>query len=404
MKFFIKIFSSVKLAVFLLVIIILVITLGTFIPQGGNPEAYTDRYGSWGEVLIHLGMTRLYQSPWFLTLLVLFALNTIICSMTRINKKFKKTFHPKVFTREKNLSTLQMKKEIRSPQSTQQAAKNLQTILRSRGYKIRTSSNQGQIYVLARKKILGLFGSDLVHLGVLFVIAAGFISSLSAFRTNLALLEKETKTVPKSGFSITLDQFKILYYPDKSIKDWKSTLSVIKQEKTILTKTIEVNHPLSYEGYLFYQSGYGWDWKNPMIKLLIETKIGDVSTDRIRLRVGDKNPYIYQNLHINALYFVPDFVINENNKVSTRSLEPNNPAVYVKVSKQQDVVFSGWLFLKFPEFISSELQKKTGLYLKLTGFDAEPYSVIQVSKDPGASFIWMGCFFVMIGLFLAFYF
>jgi cytochrome c biogenesis protein len=34
---------------------------------------------------------------------------------------------------------------------------------------------------------------------------------------------------------------------------------------------------------------------------------------------------------------------------------------------------------------------------------AAQYSGIQMSKDPGVNFIWTGCAFVMLGLFMAFY-
>ena len=40
------------------------------------------------------------------------------------------------------------------------------------------------------------------------------------------------------------------------VKDFKSTLKVVKDGEVVKEKTIEVNAPLSYGGYTFYQSGY----------------------------------------------------------------------------------------------------------------------------------------------------
>jgi len=40
------------------------------------------------------------------------------------------------------------------------------------------------------------------------------------------------------------------------VKDYKSILTVIENDQQILTKTIEVNDPLQYKGYAFYQSSY----------------------------------------------------------------------------------------------------------------------------------------------------
>ena len=39
-------------------------------------------------------------------------------------------------------------------------------------------------------------------------------------------------------------------------KDYKSKLKVLEQGKEVLSKTIEVNDPLTYKGYTFYQSSY----------------------------------------------------------------------------------------------------------------------------------------------------
>lgn len=57
------------------------------------------------------------------------------------------------------------------------------------------------------------------------------------------------------------------WYPDKNfallyeqsgmvVKDYKSILRVVDGGKTVMTKTIEVNDPLKYKGYVFYQSSY----------------------------------------------------------------------------------------------------------------------------------------------------
>jgi len=404
MKSFIKLFSSVKLTVFLLIVIILATVVGTLIPQGRSPEAYSEKYGNWAPVLMNLGITHVYRSSWYLSLLVLFSINIITCSLARIKNKFLKAFKPRFSTQEKKFTHLSLKKTFESPLSVPQAKESLKTILNSKGYKVREKSEQGNVYILSRKRSLGIFGSDMVHLGILVVVIGGFLSGAAGYRENLALRVKETKPVPKADFSLKLNRFETLYHTDGSVKDWKSTLAIVKNDQRLLTKTIEVNHPLSYQGYVFYQSGYGWDWRNPGVEILIERKSEDPFSESIRMKVGETTSIKHKNIEINALYFVPDFVLTEENKVTSRSLEPNNPAVYVKVLEKEKVIFSGWLFLKYPEFNTRDHQANSDLSLKFRDFKAEPYSVIQIAKDPGVPFIWTGCAFVMLGLFLAFYF
>lgn len=400
----IKFFSSIKVSIFLLVIIILATTLGTLIPQGRSAEAYTEKYGNWAPFLIKSGITRLYQSPWYLFLLILFSINITVCSLTRIKKKFIQAFKPQIMTEEKKLETLSLKKSFTHPQSVPQAEKRLKEILSSKGYKVQGQSTQGRHFILARKRYLGLFGSDIVHLGILIVIMGGFITGAAGFRENVALAAEETKSVPGADFSLKLNRFETYYYKDGSVKDWKSTLSVIKNSQNLLTKTIEVNHPLSFKGFVFYQSGYGWDWRNPEVELVVERKTEKALSRSIRTRVGEKISIKEEEIEIEPVYFVPDFVLTKENKVTTRSLEPNNPAVYVRASEKGESVFSGWLFLKYPGFNTGSPQRDSVLSVEFKDFKAEPYSIIQIARDPGAPFIWAGCFLVMSGLFLAFYY
>ncbi len=50
--------------------------------------------------------------------------------------------------------------------------------------------------------------------------------------------------------------FKLRYLAAGMVKDYFSDLQVIEDGKVMLEKTIEVNHPLYYGGYHFYQSSY----------------------------------------------------------------------------------------------------------------------------------------------------
>ena len=79
-----KFFSSVKLAIALIILITLASVLGTLIPQGRTEAEYAARYGGLAKPLIMFQLTRLYQSGWYLTLLLLFGLNTVVCTLSRL--------------------------------------------------------------------------------------------------------------------------------------------------------------------------------------------------------------------------------------------------------------------------------------------------------------------------------
>jgi len=60
------------------------------------------------------------------------------------------------------------------------------------------------------------------------------------------------------GFGESPDDLKLTYTSQRpgQIRDFLSDITVIENQKQILKKTIEVNHPLYYAGYHFYQHSY----------------------------------------------------------------------------------------------------------------------------------------------------
>jgi len=403
MKAMIRFFSSVKLAVVLLIILTLASILGTLIPQGRSAAEYFARYGQISDLLTRMEITHLYHSWWFLGLLFLISINIIVCTLTRLKSKLKKTLRPKLEFESKMLNSLKVSQTFTINKEIEKTTERLKKLLILNRYRIQEKVIKGRVFLMAKKHVFGIFGSDVVHLGLLIIFLGGILSGLLGFKSNLQLTEGQVLKIPKADFSLKLDKFVTEYYESGRVRDWKSTLTVIENTKEIFTKKIEVNHPLSYKGFMFYQSSYGWDWESPSINIVIKDQSDPSNGININLKIGNKAILRDKNLEIHALHFVPDFVLNDRNQVTTRSLQPNNPAVFIKAVKDGKEVFSGWIFSKFPDFIQQDSQKKNSLSFRFDDFKAEQYSGIQMTKDPGAIFIWIGCAILMFGLFLTFY-
>jgi cytochrome c biogenesis protein len=405
MKALLNFFTSVRVGITLLIILICASIIGTLIPQGRAAGEYLVRYGQLATLLERLQFTKLYHSLWFIALLALFALNIIICTLERLFPKFRRTFRPKVETEPKNILAWKIKDKFKLGLTLAEARNEVKKELAHRRYRLKKETEADKKYFFsARKRILGLFGSDVVHLGILVILAGGIISGVSSVRRDLTMTENQTLPVPGAGFSIRLDKFVTEYYPDRSVKAWKSFLTVIDPEKPPFQKAIEVNHPLNHRGYVFYQSGYGWDWENPWLEIWVKKKEDPAYLKKVRVKVGEKTALEGEGLELRALQFIPDFVLGENNEPTTRSMDPNNPAALIEGWQGSEKIFSGWVFAKFPDF--SRLHsgaKETSLSLELKDVQSPSYSVIHVAKDPGVSFIWIGCALLMTGLFLAFY-
>jgi cytochrome c biogenesis protein len=386
-----------------LIIITLASILGTLIPQNRSLDEYVAHYGQFANLFNQLQLTKLYQSLWFIALLCLFALNIIVCTLTRLSPKLRKAFHPKLEMESKEITVLKNKEEFKKNISLDKAKKELKRELSSRHYRLKEAKRENKTFLLARKKILGWFGADFVHIGILIILAGGIISGAGGFRKDLTFTEGDIRGIPGAEFKLRLDKFETEYYPNGMVKDWKSTLTVIENEKPILSKVIEVNHPLSYKGFVFYQSSYGWNWTNTSVEIWVRKRKDPSFLRKIDVTVGERVRLNSENIHISVLNFIPDFVINERNEIISRSLQPNNPAAFIEGWEGDEKIMSGWIFSKFPDFARIHSEKETDLSFELKNFNAGQFSVIQAAKDPGVNFIWVGCTFLMIGLAFAFY-
>ena len=72
--------TSIRLTVFLLLILAAVAVIGTVVPQNQSPAQYFSRFGEvWGALLWRGGFTWVYFSPWFLGPIALLAVNILAC-------------------------------------------------------------------------------------------------------------------------------------------------------------------------------------------------------------------------------------------------------------------------------------------------------------------------------------
>lgn len=398
-----RFFTSVRVAIVLLILLIAASILGTLIPQQRSPAEYAARYGQLAGLFQALQFTRLYSSVWFVALLVLFAVNILVCTLARLPAKFRRTFRPRFETEAGHLRAMRAKDKLRLSLPLEKARPPVVGELARRRYRVKEDAAPGRLHLTAQKRAAGLFGSDVVHLGLLVILAGGIVSGLAGRRADLTLRVGQNLPVPGADFSLRLDEFTTDLYPDGNVRDWKSRLTVVEAGRPVLEKTIEVNHPLPHSGYIFYQSGYGSDWDNPSLELRVKKKSDPAYLEDIRVHPGETAPVDGGRVEVRVIRFIPDFVLDERNQPASRSPRPNNPAAQIEGRRGAETLFSGWVFAKFPDFSRLHGAEEPDLSFELRDVQAPEYSVIQAARDPGALWIWIGCGLLMAGLFLAFY-
>jgi cytochrome c biogenesis protein len=236
---------------------------------------------------------------------------------------------------------------------------------------------------------------------LIVIIAGGLVSALFSQRIAIALLEGQTEKIPDKGFSIRLDKFSTEFYPDGSVKDWKSLVSVIENGQVLSQKMIEVNRPLAYGGLEFFQMSYGLDWDQVQVEL--EINFSGSSARTFSLKTGSYHR-INESRQVRLLSFIPDFQLDSAGQATSRSAEARNPAALVEILEGGKPVFSGWVFYYHPEFGRFHRQISPGPEVRLKDFSAPPFSVLEASSDPGTNLVWAGSFLILLGLLASFYF
>lgn len=97
-----------------------------------------------------------------------------------------------------------------------------------------------------RQKLLGI---NKIHKGQMLIYQGQ--------ESNKVKVERDSMT-EELPFSIKLKKFRVDYYEPQraAVRDYISSLAVIENGKTVAEKNVEVNHPLHYGGYYFYQHSY----------------------------------------------------------------------------------------------------------------------------------------------------
>ncbi len=88
-------------------------------------------------------------------------------------------------------------------------------------------------------------------------------------------------------------------------------------------------------------------WKEVTLEL---TEGSSKATQAVKAKVGDSIK-LDERFRLKVDVFVPDYAIAEN-RIESRSNEPNNPAVLVELYDGDKMVAKGWVFKDFPEFNS----------------------------------------------------
>ncbi|MGA1846041.1 hypothetical protein [Deferribacter abyssi] len=118
----------------------------------------------------------------------------------------------------------------------------------------------------------------------------------------------------------------------------------VQQEKVVNTQTPKEAEQ-KVEKRIVVPDEVAKKYKSVIIAVKDNQEKKDIDTEII---IGQTSEVSGTPLSIQVEAFLPDFVMDENGVMTSKTAEENNPAVKVKIYKDKQLVFDGWVFGKFP--------------------------------------------------------
>lgn len=387
--------SSLRLTIFLLLILAVVSIFGTIIPQNASPQEYLQIYKlSTYKILMILGFLDMYHAPWFFFLLTLLSLNLIFCSW----KRFKSTW--RILTNsiphdESNWQKLSPRCLFLTGSNGEEILMKVKKVFARFYPPFKIQKAQHILFLSAEKGKFAHLGVYFIHLSILLILIGGLIGFYTGFRGHLNIKEgeranrillKNGQEIFFPGFTVSLENFSVSYYPTGLPREFKSVISIFENGQKIITAPILVNQPLTYKGITFYQASYGIVGLNNVILDIEDLNSGRKFT--IPAFLDRENIIPDNSLSIRLNRFFPDF-------------QGLGPALQINISDFQGSADNFLVLIDHPEFPSGEKAKKFRVRVK----DWTPiyYSGLQVTKDPGVEIVWLGCSLMILGFYLTFF-
>jgi len=374
-----QIVTDLKFAIFILIIIAISSSLGSFIEQDEPIIFYQENYKSespiygfidW-KLITNLELDHIYRAWWFLTLLIILGICLISCTLTRQFPLFKNS-KDYIFKQEsKSFKNLPFFVKIQNIFFTKE-----KILLKLQSMNFYIYQKQKLIY--GYKGLIGRLSPILVHLSLIVILVGSSIGAFQNFKAQEVLPKGEVFHIQnpiKAGMftklpdlSIRVNDFWVEYEKNK-IHQFYSNLSILDNYgKEIKDQTISVNNPLRYKNVDFYQS----DW------------------NLIGIRV--------RNIKEMKTYELPLFSLKKNSKAWITWIEKEKQAYTVIFDQAQNTCL---FYNEKGNFIAS---KNIGDFIdnELLLIDMLPSTGLLIKYDPSIPIIYFGFGLLMITTSLSF--
>lgn len=237
--------------------------LGALIPQGGAHEAYIEVFGSfWGNFLWYSGLARVYGSTYYFALLVLLCTMVFACSLKRLPARVRQAAGREFIGDAERVRKMSCHAVLELDVEAEEAALHAAEICRKRLYRVRTEGRAGDILMFASKAGFARYGSFLLHVSFIFLLAGGIAFTRFGHRSY--------EDVPVGGefalhgleeTAVMVEDFEVVYDEYGRLSDYVCSVVLTENGRPLIVKDIRPNHPLEYRGRGVFLVSYDQDFE-----------------------------------------------------------------------------------------------------------------------------------------------
>ncbi|MEK3881493.1 cytochrome c biogenesis protein ResB [Paenibacillus sp. PL2-23] len=438
-------FSSVKIAIYLIIVTFVTAMLGTIYPQEGSfinqfdgAAYYEQTYGTPGKWYYELGLSHTYESWWFIGLLVMIGTSLVICSLDRVLPLYRALNKQQI--RKHHQFILRQKTVYRAEIAgdPKEWVQRFGAELKRKGYRLHVEQGTGTA-LLAERNRFSRWGPYINHIGLILFLLAVLARSIPGWQMDsyITVADGDTVPIPGTPYYVKSEKFNVEFYTDDELpEELKGTVRAKKYETQALLyectaqcedplqepvlqevkrHNIQVNDPLAHKGLKLFQFDFNLTPRlNAVHPILVDKRTGE---EYGPFYLPMKNPELQHQLgpftlELRANYM--EFALNSEGKPTTLSREPNAPAFIFSV-KGPGLAEEGEPYIYFPmqkdkvkfsqDTINRELADQ--IEIRVDGMEnvdfSEATTHLNVRMDKALPYLWVGAVFSMVGLIMGSY-
>ena len=378
-----KLIADLRFAIFILLVIAALSIIGTVIEQDQSIETYKLNYPltnrvfgflSW-DIIIRFGLDHVYKTWWFISLILLFGLSLLTCTLLQQFPSLKIARRCQFFRTTQQFCRLNISTNLQHLSFSQLLFK-----IKENNYSIFQQKN----IVYCYKGLIGRIAPIIVHFSMIIILIGAIIGSISGFEAQEIVPKTETfhiqnilnngqvSLIPK--VSVRINDFWIAYTKQTTINQFYSDLSILNNDgNEVERKTIFVNSPEKYNNIDYYQT----DW------------------NIIGLRIRNKDFSIFQYPFIN----LPE----NTEKIWLTWISDNsqlNQGLTILIDNLQGYCS---IYNKEGAFLGNlELNESLKAENSIVLMDILSSTGLQIKADPGILLIYSGFLFLMISTLISY--